>query len=203
MVSNPSAVWPPTAAPGRRATGAARGHRRKLRWKSSTTTVCAALFGIASFVGLHALLGQTPAATEPPLSALAQLDRLAWRMGLGLDQVEISGHRFASDADILDAVDLANVHSFVSFDTAAIRARIERLPWVATAAIERRLPNQVAIHIKERAPFAVWRRGPRDVLIDRTGRQLSIIARGAAADLPRIEGEQAPDDAAQIGRAHV
>lgn len=126
------------------------------------------------------------------------LDELASSAGLGLDQVEVSGQHFASDSDILDAVDLPNVRSFLTFDTAAVRARIERLAWVDTAAIERLMPNRLAIRVTERRPFAAWERGAKDVLIDGTGRQLATVAKGQAPDLPRIAGEHAPEDARRL-----
>ncbi len=141
-------------------------------------------------------MNETP--DQVPASFTARLDQLASHIGLGIDQVEISGQRFASDADILDAVDLANVRSFLTFNNAAVRARIERLPWIASATIERRMPNELGILVKERVPFAIWRNGARDVMIDRTGRELSAIVRGSAIELPRVEGHNAAEDATRL-----
>ena len=138
------------------------------------------------------------ASAGPPQTILARLDQLAWQAGVGIDLVTLAGHRLQSDADILDAVDLANVHSVLVLDTAAVRARIERLPWIASATIERRLPNEVAITVTERTPFAVWRRGGRDVLIDRSGRELSTIANTSTLELPRVEGQDAAEDATRM-----
>ena len=163
---------------------------------SSVATVGIALAGLAILVAPAALLQDD--GEEPARSMATQLDQLAWRVGLGIDHVEISGHRLQSDADILDAVDLPNVHSILLLDTAAIRARIERLPWIASATIERRLPNEVSITVTERAPFAVWRRGGRDVLIDRSGRELSAIGSGTALEVPRIEGQNASEDSTRL-----
>ncbi len=173
---------------------------RKRRWRfASVAAVGVALAGFAILVAPAALFPDSDdALAQPHRSVAAQLDHLAWRIGLGIDQVEISGHRFASDADILDAVDLANVHSVLLLDTAAVRARIERLPWIASATIERRLPNEVGIIVNERTPFAVWRHGARDVLIDRSGRELSAIGRGSAPELPRVEGQDASGDATRL-----
>jgi cell division protein FtsQ len=144
---------------------------------------------------LHLAPVGTPDGAEP---LLVRLDRLAGDIGLGLDQVEISGHRFASDSEILDAVDLQRVRSFVAFDPIATRQRIERLPWIDTAVVERVLPDRLIVKVRERRPFAAWEHGDRDVLIDATGRQLASFARGQAADLPRIAGWQAPEDAARL-----
>ena len=40
--------------------------------------------------------------------------------------------------------------------------RIERLPWVERASIERIVPDRLEVRITERAPFAVWRLGDRN-----------------------------------------
>jgi cell division protein FtsQ len=150
----------------------------------------AAIFAAA--IGLNRFDSTVPAAVGD------RLDGLAMALGLGLDQVEVSGHRHAGDADILDALDLANVATLLRFDDAAVRARIERLPWIATATLERLWPNRLRIVLTERVPLAVWDRGPRDVLVDATGRQLATVTRGAIIDLPRIAGEGAADDAARL-----
>lgn len=119
------------------------------------------------------------------------LERLVRFSGLGLDEVHLTGHAFTADSEIFDALDLANVRSLVWIDTAAVRARIERLPWVATAALTRVYPGTLQIQITERKPFAVWRRGPSEYLIDRTGRVLSAVRAGSITDLPIAAGEGA------------
>ncbi len=198
MVGNHSIVWPQTAALTRHAHGGAHSTRRRAKRILRPTFALASLFVLAGVILLSARLD--PAGTQPPQheSVLAQIDQLAGRLGLGLDQLEITGHRRSNDADILDAVDLMHVRSFLTFSASAIQARIERLPWVSTATIERRLPNQVRIHITERAPFAIWRQGTRDTLIDRSGRSLQTIGRTANLDLPIVEGEHASDDATRM-----
>jgi cell division protein FtsQ len=162
--------------------------------------IAVALSGLAILAAPPALLEHDgdDAAAGPSQTMLSRLDQLAWQAGVGIEQVALAGHRLQSDADILDAVDLANVHSMLVLDTAAVRARIERLPWIATATIERRLPNEVAITVTERTPFAVWRRGGRDVLIDRSGRELSAISNTSTLELPRVEGQDAAEDATRL-----
>lgn len=195
MTRSPSAMWSATA----RVYPAAHGGTTHARHRGLTAAL--ALFAATSLIVAGALLHFVPLAPADSAtseSLLVRLDRLAGDFGLGLDQVEISGHRFASDSDILDAVDLARARSFIGFDPAAARKRIERLPWIDTAVLERVLPDRLIVRIVERRPFAAWERADRDVLIDATGRQLATVAKGQAADLPRIAGEQAAADAARL-----
>jgi cell division protein FtsQ len=128
---------------------------------------------------------------------IQEVDRLAELAGFGLRQVSITGHRFTPDAAIFDAFDPINVRSLLRFNSAAVRERIERLPWVATASITRVIPDQVSVQIVERTPFAVWRWADREMLIDATGHVLAT-ASGPHRDLPRVAGEGAPAEAADM-----
>jgi cell division protein FtsQ len=126
------------------------------------------------------------------------LQRALATVGFGIDQVSVTGQTYTSDNEIFDAVDLANVTSFVDLDSTAVRARIERLPWVKTAELTRIFPGELQIRITERTPFALWRRGDRDFLIDRTGRVLAPIRRDATLAFPIVEGEGAPMEALSL-----
>ncbi len=190
MQSPPHSVWPASPPPPRRAGVRPGNGRRRLSSSLAATVVVIALTSAALVLQRHDGTRQG--------SMIEQLDTLAWQLGLGLDQVEATGMRFTSDAAILDAVDMPNVRSFLSLDAAAVKRRIERLAWIDTARIERRLPNVLAIEVTERKPFAVWERGARDLLVDQGGRQLAAVARGAAPGLPRLVGERAPDDAGRL-----
>ncbi|MEQ1868224.1 MAG: FtsQ-type POTRA domain-containing protein [Micropepsaceae bacterium] len=111
--------------------------------------------------------------------------------GFGIDQISITGHTFTADSDVFDAIDLPNVGTFLALDAAAVRARIERLPWVETAQLSREFPSRLDVRITERTPFALWQRGEREFLIDRTGRVLSAVKPDSELTLPRVEGEGA------------
>ncbi len=88
-------------------------------------------------------------------------------------------------------IDLPKARSLLSFDSAAARERIERLPWVATASIARIFPGTLDVRVTERAPAAVWQRGGHAYLIDAEGRTLSEVQPGANPSLPRVAGEGA------------
>ena len=81
-------------------------------------------------VGTFALLTSFGSANRKsaPFIAVVELDRLATLLGLGLTQVQLSGHRFTTDTAVFDALELERVRSLYSFDALAARARIEKLP---------------------------------------------------------------------------
>jgi cell division protein FtsQ len=136
---------------------------------------------------------------DSPAPALAEIERLLERAGFGLSQVSLTGHRFTPDADVFDAVGLASAHTLLGFDTRAAQDRIERLPWVERASVERVLPDRVEVRIVERTPYAVWRLGSSEFLIDKTGRALGAAPKGAGApQLPRVAGEGAATEAGRL-----
>jgi cell division protein FtsQ len=146
-------------------------------------------------------LGLTLGALEEAvrLSAHApQLERAARFLGFGVDEVTLEGHHFSFDRDIFDALDLANVRTFAALDTAAVKSRIERLPWVDTAELTRVFPGRLDVRVTERKPFAVWTRSDRHYLIDKTGRTLTAVNGDALPDLPHFSGEGAAGEAAPL-----
>lgn len=133
-----------------------------------------------------------------PAPALAEIERIMELAGFGLDQVSVTGHRYTLDSDIFDAVDLGSARTMLSFDSRAAQDRIERLPWVERASIERVVPDRLEVRIVERTPFAVWRQGSRFFLIDKSGRVLGPVPKEEMPSLPRVAGEGAPAEAARL-----
>jgi cell division protein FtsQ len=179
----------PMAVAGRHAISGRHSQRR-----FSLPVAIAAAVGAASFAVLTGFGG----ATRKPGSVVVELDRVAELAGLGLNQVQLTGHHFTTDAAIFEQLELDRVRSLVSFNALAARERIEKLPWVETATITRLLPDTLAITITERKPFAVWQLGDRETLIDAGGRRLGGIRSGGAPELPRVAGVGAPDSSAEL-----
>ncbi|KAB2916304.1 MAG: FtsQ-type POTRA domain-containing protein [Hyphomicrobiaceae bacterium] len=153
--------------------------------------------GVLGAISLLVLAGAGGAA-RPSAPLLGQIEDLAELAGAGLQQVVVTGHRFTADGDIFDAIDLRRSRTLLSFDSGAAQDRIEQLPWIQHAAVERIFPNRIEVRVTERTPFAVWRLGSRTFLIDRTGRVLGPVPQSAMPNLLRIVGEAAPGEAAAL-----
>jgi cell division protein FtsQ len=130
--------------------------------------------------------------------ALAPVERGVELAGFGLQQVSVSGHRFTSDTDIYAALDLDSARTLLTFDAVAARARIEQLPWIRRASIERVVPDRIEVRVTERVPFAVWRSGERNWLIDRAGRKLQLVPTDLMPQLLHVSGSGAPEEAAAL-----
>jgi cell division protein FtsQ len=135
------------------------------------------------------------------LAALAQVERAAELAGLGLQQVTLTGHRFTTDSDIYAALELDNIRTLLTFDARAAQARIEELPWIERASIDRMGPDSIDVRVFERVPFAVWRSGEKNWLIDRSGRKLQVVPATLMPELLRVAGEGAAREAAALSAA--
>jgi cell division protein FtsQ len=131
-------------------------------------------------------------------AALAHIERTAELAGLGLSEVTLSGHRFTADTDIYAALDLDNARTLLTFNAGAAQARLEQLPWIERASIERVGPDRIDVRVRERVPFAVWHSGESHWLVDRAGRRLQLVPADIMPKLMRIAGDGAPREAAAL-----
>lgn len=173
-------------------TGAVRPKRLRRRpHLSGWLPVLIAAGAGAMLLGVSADGGRQTREAQP---LVVTIDRMAAAVGLGLTEIRVTGHRQTDDRDVFEALKLANVHSLFGFDAAAARERIEQLPWVRSATIQRSFPDAVNVTVAERLPFAIWDNAGRRLLIDDTGRVLGP-APVHAADLPVVAGEGAAQEA--------
>lgn len=121
------------------------------------------------------------------------LRALAIAAGLGIEQVTLVGNRNTPDAAIFDTMDLPNNRTQFDLDTQAVKARIERLPWIASASVTRVLPDGLTIEVRERKPAVVWQHEGREWLVDRSGRVLGPNPAGERKSLYRVAGMGAAD----------
>jgi cell division protein FtsQ len=168
--------------------------RRRHKFKLLGQTLALLLVSAAAFFVLAG--GQRSVGRSTVV--VAELERWLELAGFGLQQASVTGYRFTPDGDIFDAIDLRRARTMLTFDSRAAQERIERLPWVDKASIERVLPDRLEVRITERTPFAVWSLGDRNLLIDRSGRELGPALQGSMPALPRIAGEGAPEAAAAL-----
>lgn len=114
--------------------------------------------------------------------------------------IKIEGNHFVSREEVLVALGFPNSHgggtvSMFRVNLALLRARLEAIPWDASAAITRIFPNHLLISIKERAPVAFAAIGGQLELVDRDGVLLRPPT-GVNFDFPVLDGLNQPGSAA-------
>jgi cell division protein FtsQ len=148
--------------------------------------------------GASAWLLLATSEVRQPSVLTAHIDQWLAGKGLGIEQVSLEGHRYTTDADIFDALDLANSGSMLRFNGTEAANRMLRLPWVQRVQIKPLVPNGLHVVVTERKPYAVWEHGGRRLLIDKTGHRLASIGSESFADLPRVRGDGAPTAIADL-----
>jgi cell division protein FtsQ len=94
---------------------------------------------------------------------------------LDVDHVRISGASRLDPAVVEQAAAVTHGSPMLRLDTGAVRARVERLPWVANAKVTRALPGTVKIAVTERVPAVFVRRDDGHVvLVDASGFAIAV-----------------------------
>lgn len=149
-------------------------------------------------IGLFAVLSKGGSVVNAATPIGEQVDQMLVRVGFGVNEVRLSGHRYTVDNDVFGALELTRTGSLLWFDPEIARQNIEQLPWVASASVIRHFPDTVAVVVRERNPIALWQHEGRQALVDATGRVLARVPANTLPELPRISGAGAPDAAAAI-----
>jgi cell division protein FtsQ len=119
-------------------------------------------------------------------------------LGLLVRKVEVEGRDRTEREAILAALGVKHNSPILAVDPAAAKARLEALPWVRSAAVERRLPDTIHVRIVERVPLAIWQNHRQRRLIDRDGAVVRLDDLGPFAGLILLVGEDAPEHGAGL-----
>ena len=109
-----------------------------------------------------------------------------------IKDILVEGREHTGKDELFAALGVQQGAPSLAFDPAAALTRVQQLPWVAGAVIERRLPDTIYVRLTERTPLARWQHDNKTVVIDREGKEL-INARLEDFDsLPLVAGDDAP-----------
>ncbi len=111
--------------------------------------------------------------------------------GLKVADVAVSGRERTTRDELLAALDVRRGDPIIGFDPQAARERLEGLPWVRSARVERSLPDVVRVDIVERQPLALWQVDRRLQIIDHQGQVIRVADKRPFRNLPVIVGPDA------------
>ncbi len=124
--------------------------------------------------------------------------RFSAGLGFTVDDVLVEG-RFRSDrAALLAALGVKRGSPILALDPETAKTRLEALPWVGRASVERRLPHTLYLRLVERQPLALWQLDGKVSVIDQDGQVISGVPASSFADLPLLVGEGAAEHAAPL-----
>jgi len=111
-----------------------------------------------------------------------------------LADVTVEGRDYVTREAILAALNVKAGDSLLGIDLQAARHRLEAIDWVASATVERRLPDTLYVTLKERRAVAIWQNGSEYTLIDQNGRTVRASRMPPGADtLLLLGGPGAPE----------
>lgn len=119
-------------------------------------------------------------------------------VGMAAEDISITGLEHHEPEVLLAAIGIQPGASLIGFDAGHARRILEGLDWIERAKVQRLFPNQLAVEVRERRPFAIWQRGESYYVIDRTGSAMSGLAAAKLVSLPLVTGEGANTAAAEL-----
>lgn len=133
------------------------------------------------------------------------VDQIKWNLialsgtlGFTAEDVLVVGRSQTKKDNLLKAVRLARGAPILAYDLNEARQRIETLPWISSATVERMLPNTILLSVVERHPLALWQRKSSFDLIDRKGKVISGQSIEKFSDLLVVVGKDAPENASAL-----
>ena len=168
--------------------------QRRFAPAAAVTGACLVLVGVAGWT-IHAFA---------PGHALSPLrERLARTAHLDIAHIVVTGRDMTSQASLDAALGVHVGDDIMAFSPGTAQARLDQLPFVETASVERRLPDTIVVRLVERTPFAVWQNSGNFVLIDRAGNPVAGQGMNgkdaeAFARLPLVVGAGAAQNAAAL-----
>jgi len=118
--------------------------------------------------------------------------------GFALREVRVEGRGETAIADILTAVHANRGDPILGIDIDAVRQQLEDLPWIVSAGVERRFPDQLIVSVTEAEPMALWQRNQKLFLVSRSGDVIETANLGKYAKLLIIVGDDAPKKAQDL-----
>ena len=177
----------PANVPSMRAAAAEPEPRRLARLAAGVGRHWARAARAAALAGGLSFGGWT-AATELPAAPF-----------LAVDDVVVAGNELLAAGEVLALMPGVRGAGILSVDLEDHRRRLAASPWIAGAALRRRLPSTVEVFVTERRPVAVARFGGRLFLLDASGAVLDGYGpRFARFDFPIVDGLTGEGDGAAV-----
>ena len=115
--------------------------------------------------------------------------------GFVVDDVLVEGRKETSKDKLIEALRIRRGDLIFGVDVEAARKRLEEIGWVASARVERHLPDTIRVAIRERIPVAVWQKKGKFLLVDAGGVVIGSEGFERFKNLKIVIGKDAPKHA--------
>jgi cell division protein FtsQ len=181
---------------GKKSTATRRRQTRRPRMSARRMRQVLIGTGLATLTAIVAASGWHAARTGAVDEAARMIDMVGTdisnELGLVVSDILVEGRYRTERSALVAAIATDRGAPILGIDLEALKSRIDALPWVRTAAVERRLPDTLFVKLEERTPLALWQRDGDLSLIDDRGVEVPGQNPRRFADLPIVVGADAP-----------
>ncbi len=118
--------------------------------------------------------------------------------GFAVKNIMVDGRHHTDVATLKAMLNLEKGDPIFALKPREAKAMIEKLSWVKSAHVERRLPDTIYIKLEERTPLALWQRNKRLSVVDAEGVVLTDQNLNEFKNLTIVIGDEAPKHAAEL-----
>jgi len=119
--------------------------------------------------------------------------------GCSLDKVFIKGLKHTDKQDVIRTLQLKNGMLLTKIDVNLLQSKIEAMPWIESAVVQRLFPDTIKIDVVEHTPIALWQKKGHYYVITAKG---IVLGKDAGIygleDLPVIVGDEAPSKTPEL-----
>ena len=115
-----------------------------------------------------------------------------------IKEVHIAGHKYTKEKAIVERLGDVWDQSLVSLNTFEAQRKIESLPWILKADVQRVFPHGLNIYVEEREPIGRFVTLSGTYVFDKLGVIIQKVKVGSHFELPIYEGRKAPQSANEL-----
>ena len=113
------------------------------------------------------------------------------KLGFQLENISVDGQKYSSNDAIGKKLQLKKNMPIFAISLNDLKTRLESLPWIKYASVERELPSSIHISIIERTPIALGQKDRKLYIIDDEGEIINEKDLASHLSLPIIIGDGA------------
>ena len=120
--------------------------------------------------------------------------------GFVVTRVYSEGRSLADERALAKTLEPYYGRPILEVDLAELKSRVEKVSWVRSASVGRRLPDTIWVRLDEHRPIARWQDGARQVLVSDAGEVVDVKGAARFKQLPLLFGKGAPMRAEELLR---
>ena len=129
--------------------------------------------------------------------AFLEQDGIAKVLGAKAKHIMVEGALYVDQQALREKIGLNFNDPLIGFKAADVKARVEELPWVSKAEVQRQLPSTVKVKLYEKKPLALWQSDDDRYVIDREGNPINR-ATDIFNYLPLLTGTSSSENAPKL-----